>query len=57
MDPARLAFGYGDRDLFEVPSTPSGRAGTRAPHVALRRRTVSVSARDLTGSSNDQIAE
>lgn len=58
MDPARLAFGYrmpagafvaepGDGEVFEDPTAPSGRPGTRAPHVWLERDGAPVSTRDL----------
>ncbi|TQS27286.1 FAD-dependent monooxygenase [Microbispora sp. KK1-11] len=63
MDPAVGLFGYvcpsgafvaepGDRDaLFEDPASPSGRAGTRAPHVWLSRDGAPVSTRDLFGTA------
>jgi 2-polyprenyl-6-methoxyphenol hydroxylase-like FAD-dependent oxidoreductase len=62
MDPATVLFGYrapvggelaggpaGDGGLFEDPRRPSGRPGTRAPHVAVRHDGREVSTRDLFG--------
>ena len=40
----------GGGDLLEDPRLPSGRPGTRIPHVELRRRGTSVSTHDLTGT-------
>ncbi|WP_259404691.1 FAD-dependent monooxygenase [Microbispora sp. H10830] len=62
MDPAVVLFGYvspsgafvrepgEERPLFEDPAAPSGRPGTRAPHVRLSREGVPMSARDLFGT-------
>ncbi|KAB8180019.1 hypothetical protein FH610_035190 [Microbispora catharanthi] len=62
MDPAVVLFGYvspsgafvrepgEERPLFEDPASPSGRPGTRAPHVRLSREGVPVSVRDLFGT-------
>ena len=58
LDPAYGMFGYvrpagafvagpGDGALFEDPMRPTGRPGTRAPHVTLRRAGTDVSTRDL----------
>jgi putative polyketide hydroxylase len=59
VDPSALGFGYrrtcgafvvedgDDGELFEDPYKPSGRPGTRAPHVVLRRGTTPVSTREL----------
>ncbi len=59
VDPLALMFGYrrpsgafvlesgSDGELFEDPRKPSGRPGTRAPHVALRRGADEVSTREL----------
>lgn len=59
VDALSLLFGYqrqsgafvveggGDGELFEDPRKPSGRPGTRAPHVALRRGADPVSTREL----------
>ncbi|MGA8117649.1 MAG: FAD-dependent monooxygenase [Actinocatenispora sp.] len=58
VDAAALLFGYamptgafvaedGAAGLFEDPYAPSGRPGTRAPHVALARDGVTVSTREL----------
>ncbi|MGI5156782.1 FAD-dependent monooxygenase [Microbispora sp. CA-102843] len=61
LDPAVGLFGYvcpsgafvrepgEERPLFEDPASPSGRPGTRAPHVRLSRDGVPVSTRDLFG--------
>ncbi|GLW21330.1 hypothetical protein DI270_033190 [Microbispora triticiradicis] len=63
MDPAVGLFGYvcpsgafaaepdDGRPLFENPASPSGRPGTRAPHVRLDREGVPVSSRDLFGTA------
>ncbi|MCC5576684.1 FAD-dependent monooxygenase [Microtetraspora sp. AC03309] len=63
LDPAVGLFGYicpsgafvpedGDQpSLFENPVTPSGRPGSRAPHVRLARGGTPVSTRDLFGSA------
>ncbi|MFI7032457.1 FAD-dependent monooxygenase [Microbispora rosea] len=62
MDPAVGLFGYvcpsgafvrepgEERPLFEDPAAPSGRPGTRAPHVRLSREGTPISARDLFGT-------
>lgn len=58
IDPASGIFGYvrpagafvpedGTPELWEDPFQPSGRPGTRAPHVLLHRGTVPVSTREL----------
>jgi putative polyketide hydroxylase len=59
IDPAVGWFGYrceagafipepgGDGELFEDPASPSGRPGTRAPHLSLLRDGSPLSARDL----------
>lgn len=58
LDSAYGMFGYvrpagafvaepGEAALFEDPMRPTGRPGTRAPHVMLRRDGVPVSTRDL----------
>jgi len=39
-----------DGDLLEDPRLPSGRPGTRIPHIALRRNGTSVSTLDLAGT-------
>ncbi|MEU6425655.1 hypothetical protein ABZ860_07120 [Microbispora sp. NPDC046973] len=39
-----------ERPLFEDPAVPSGRPGTRAPHVRLSRAGAPVSTRDLFGT-------
>ena len=40
----------GNGDLLEDPRLPSGRPGTRIPHLALRRNGTSVSTLDLAGT-------
>jgi putative polyketide hydroxylase len=59
VDPLAVLFGYrrpagafvaepgGDGVLFENPLEPSGRPGTRAPHVVLKRGDTEVSTREL----------
>jgi len=61
MDGTTLLFGYvrpdgafvrepsGDGELFEDPTAPSGRPGTRVPHVRLHDGSRAVSTRDLLG--------
>jgi 2-polyprenyl-6-methoxyphenol hydroxylase-like FAD-dependent oxidoreductase len=60
LDPATVLFGYraadgavvrepGGDELFEDPYHPSGRPGTRAPHVPVRRDGRELSTRDLFG--------
>ncbi|ETK34297.1 FAD-dependent monooxygenase [Microbispora sp. ATCC PTA-5024] len=61
LDPMVGLFGYvcpagafvpeeGGAPLFEDPSRPSGRPGSRAPHVRLARGDETISARDLFGT-------
>jgi 2-polyprenyl-6-methoxyphenol hydroxylase-like FAD-dependent oxidoreductase len=44
---AFVADGTGADDLFEDPRTPSGRPGTRAPHLVVKHRGAPVSTIDL----------
>lgn len=48
-DPAKAFATLADAAPFEDPATPSGRPGSRAPHVWLTRAGAPVSTRDLFG--------
>lgn len=67
VDPARGLFGYyfaegafhtepGNTDQFDDPDHPSGRPGTRAPHVPLTRNGSALSTRELYGRSTVLLA-